>query len=164
MSDVVKYEPEQALFEVTLLNAEEAHAEFDDIVIEGIKSGIPPELLTRLKQLWEKTKLIAGEVVAIGKIIVRAIFNFFKANPKLSIGIAIGAAVTVLIAAIPIFGPLLAPTAALLGITYGAAVGAARDKGDYSGNPFDAAVALAEKFFELMKEIFNAVQGYWVAA
>lgn len=60
-----------------MLNAERLQAEFDDVVIDGVKRGIPSEILTRLKEIWEATQEIAGEVIAIGKIIVMSIIDFF---------------------------------------------------------------------------------------
>ena len=36
---------------------------------------------------------MAGEIIAIGRIVVQQIFDFLKANPKLTIGLAIGAAI-----------------------------------------------------------------------
>lgn len=41
--------PEEGLFELSLLNAEKQDADFEDVVIEGMRRGIPPEILTRLK-------------------------------------------------------------------------------------------------------------------
>ena len=157
----IQYSPEHGLFDLTLLNAESSAANFDDVVIEGIQRGIPPELLTRLKELWEKTKLIAGEIVAVGKIIVQQIFNFLKDNPKLTLGIALGAAVSALIAGIPFIGAILEPISTIISTLYGAGVGAAMQAGDYSGSPYTAAIELANKFFELIKKIFNAIAQYW---
>ena len=124
---------------------------------EGLRKGIPPEVLTRLKDLWEKTKVIAGEVVSIGKIIVQKIFEFLKDNPKLTIGLAFGAAVSVLIAGVPFIGPILAPLAITISMIYFGGVGAAMEKGDISGSPLSAAIALANSFFELLMAIFNAI-------
>lgn len=156
-----EYSPEQGLFDLTLLNAENSTSNFDDVVVEGIQRGIPPELLTRLREIWEKTKLIAGELISIGKIIVQQIFTFLKENPKLTLGLALGAVVATFIAGIPVFGPILEPISTIIATLYGAGVGAAMQKGDYSGSPFAAAIELAHKFCELIKKIFNAVVGYW---
>lgn len=158
-----QFTPEQAVFEMTLLNAESTRADFDDIVVLGLKRDIPPELLTRLKWLWEQTMVVAGEVIAVGKIIIRKIIDFLLANPKLTIGIAIGIAISVLVAGIPIIGPILAPISLLISTLYGAGVGAAMQKGDYSGSPYTAAIELAQKFFELIGIIFNAVAQYWAS-
>ena len=152
---------EQALFELSMLNAERLQSDFDDVVIEGVKRGVPPEILTRLKDIWEATQDIAGEIIAIGKIIVMAIIDFFKANPTLTAGMALGAAVSSLILAIPFLGTLLLPLATLLATLYGAGVGAAMQEGDYSASPITAAVALADKFFEMLRMILMALSQYW---
>jgi hypothetical protein len=156
-------QPKLALLELTMLNAESSDAEFDDVVIEGVRRGIPVEVLTRLSELWSQTKLIAGEIVAVGKVIVQKIFEFLLANPNLTIGIAVGAAVTALISSIPLVGSILAPLVATTAILYGAGVGASIDAGDFSGYPFSAAKQLALKFFELLAIIFNSVSEYWVS-
>ncbi|MCB1954125.1 MAG: hypothetical protein KDG55_00530 [Rhodocyclaceae bacterium] len=155
------FNPEQGLFELTLMNGEISSSRFDDFVIDGINMGIPSEIMMRLKALWEKTKVVAGEVIAIGRIIVQQIFNFLKANPKLTIGLAIGAAVAALVAGIPILGPILAPVSTAISTLYGAGVGAAMGEGDYSGSPYTAAITLAHKFFELLQSILIAVSEYW---
>ncbi len=153
----------RSAFELTLLNAELSQLSFDDVIILGIKRGIPPELVTRLSDLWEKTKEIAGEVIAVGKIIVQKIISFLIENPKLTIGIAIGAALTVLVAGIPFIGPWLAPIAGTISILYGAGIGASMQNGDYSMSPYSAGIELASKFFELLISIFKGIAEYWNA-
>lgn len=153
--------PEQGLFELTLMNGETSDSSFDSVVVDAIDLGLPPEIITRLKELWEKVKVVAGEIIAVGKIIVQKIFEFLKENPKLTIGLAIGAAVGVLISGIPIIGPLLEPIATVVSTLYGAGVGASVEKGDYSGSIYAAAIELATKFFELLRSIFTAVLQYW---
>jgi hypothetical protein len=154
---------EQGMFELSLMNAEASSTQFDDVIIDALNRGIPPELVMRLKQLWEKTKEVAGEVVAVGKIIVRQIIEFMKKNPKLAIGLALGAAVAILIGSIPFIGPFLQPLATWITTVYGAGVGAAMQKGDISGSPLSAAMALAETFFALLVSIMNSVAGYFAA-
>lgn len=159
----MKLTAEQSLLELTLLNAEAAAASFEDFFVAGVHAGLPPALLTRLKQLWEQTKVIGGELVAVGKIIVQRIFEFVLANPKLAIGLAIGVVVGHLVAGIPLIGPLLAPVSLVLVALYGAGVGAAMEKGDYSGSPYTAAIELVDKFFELLRAVFNGIAQYWNA-
>ena len=160
---ITELSPEQALFELSMLNAEKLQIEFEEVVIEGMKRGIPAEILTRLKDLWEATQDIAGEIIAIGKIIVLAIIDFLKANPTLLAGVALGAAVSSLVLAIPFLGPLLLPITMLLSTIYGAGVGAAMQEGDYSASPITAAIALANKFFELLRLILKGISQYWKA-
>ena len=38
----------EALFELSLINAEESNTNFDDFFIWGLEKGIPPEILTDL--------------------------------------------------------------------------------------------------------------------
>ena len=154
---------EQAIFELTLRNAEQSDRTFDDVVVEGLLSGLPAELLTRLEALWAETRVIAGEIVAIGKIVIDEIFAFFRSNPGLTIGVALGAAVGLLISAVPFIGPLLAPIAMVVAPLYGAGVGATAQRGAVSDSPLVGAMELARKFFELFVGILNAVSKYWAA-
>jgi hypothetical protein len=146
------------------MNAEASEAKFDDLVIDALDRGIPAELVTRLQDIWDTAKIIAGEVIAIGRIVVNQIFDFLKRNPKLSIGLAVGASVAVLVGGIPIFGSLLQPLSSWVATTYGAGVGAAMEQGDYSGSPFTAAIELASKFYELLILVFRSVVAYLSAA
>ena len=158
---VSQMSPEEGLFELTLLNAEKQNSDFEEVFLEGIRRGIPPEILTRLKDLWETTKEVAGEIVAIGKIIVLAIIDFLKANVTMTVGMALGAAVSSLVFAIPFIGPLLAPLAMTISAAYGAGVGAAIESGDMTPSPYTAAIALADRFFELLRQILLAISNYW---
>ena len=158
----INLSPEQSMFELSLINGEISEDNFDDFVIESIGKGIPVEIITRLRSLWDVTKYVAGEIIAIGKIIVQKILEFLKANPKLTIGLAIGAATAALIAGTPITGPLIAPLSTTISTLYGAGIGAAMEKGDFSGSPYSAAIELASKFFELFISLLNAVAQYWI--
>lgn len=142
---------ELATLELTLLNAESSGQDFDDFVMEGLEGGVSPEILTRMKDLWEKTKEIGGEMIAVGKIIVIKIIEFLKANPKLAASLAIGAAVYLLAHAIPFIGPMLAPLLAVITTVF--AFGKL--------STFDEVVATAKAFFQLLVDIFNAVAARW---
>lgn len=109
MTDAKSLDFDQATFEISLTNVETSGRTFDDVVVEGIASGIPPEVLTRMKELWGKTQELGTEVIYIGKIIVIKIIDFLKANPKLTASLAIGGAVHLLSNSIPWIGPWLAP-------------------------------------------------------
>jgi hypothetical protein len=154
---------EQGVFELTLLNAEHAQGQLDDIMVEGLALGIPAEVMTRLESLWSVTKTIVGEVIAIGRIIVTQLFAFLRAHPSIAIGVVLGAAVGALTAGIPFIGPLLAPIAASASILSGAAIGATVDAGAPSSDPLVAVTQLARSFFELLQSIFLAVRDYYLA-
>ncbi|WP_138411991.1 hypothetical protein [Stutzerimonas nosocomialis] len=161
MSEISK---EVGMFELTLLNAEVGPQSMDDILVVGLNRGIPPEIMTRLKALWTTTKMVAGEIVSIGKIVVVKIFEFLKANPNLTIGIALGAAVGALVAGIPFLGAMLAPLSTAVSMLYGAAVGATIDAGGTPSDPYVAVANLARKFFDLIQQIFLAVKEYIVVS
>ena len=150
----------EALFELSLINAEESNSNFDDFFIWGTEKGIPPENINSIKKKSGiLLKLLLKKVFSIGKIIVNTIWKFMKAHPQLSIGLALGAAIGLLVTAIPFVGPLFAPLVGTLTSLYGAGVGAAmeQDMRDTT-NPIVVAISLAKSFFELLIEIFQAVK------
>ena len=159
--DAASLTPERALLELSVLNAEQSETSFEDVFVLGTKYGLPPEILTRLQWIWEQTRVVAGEVVEIGKVIVNEILKFLEANRSMAVGVVLGAAVGALVGLIPLVGPLLAPLTTVLGAMYGAGVALAIQGGDMSGSPAAAAIALAKQFFALFAAIINAVAGRW---
>lgn len=154
---------EQGAFELTLLNAEHVRDLFDDILLEGLALGIPAEIMTRLESLWTVTKVIADEVIAIGRILVTQIFAFIRVHPGIAIGVVLGAAIGALTSGVPFIGPLLAPVAASVSMLAGAAIGATVDAGAPSSDPLIAMTQLAKKFFELLVSIIVAVREHYLA-
>lgn len=154
---------DEALMEISLLNAEAKSMTFDDFAVEALSLGIPPEIVTRMKTLWSATKQIGGELVKIGKILIGKIMEFLHKHPGLTVGLAIGAAASALIASIPFLGALLAPLTTPLITGFMGGIGATYDKtGTATSDPIQAAVALAEAFFEFLVMVFRAVSSYFV--
>ncbi len=153
--------PSQSLAQLSILNAEVGDVDFEDVLVRELIARWPPELVTRLEDLWSATREIAGEIVAVGKIIVLKILEFIRAHPKIAIGAAVGAIVGVLTSAIPFIGSLIAPLATTVSVLYGAAIGAAMEKGDHSLSPISGGIALVEAFFELFIAIFRGIGEYW---
>ncbi|MBU0538276.1 MAG: hypothetical protein KKG73_07560 [Gammaproteobacteria bacterium] len=79
---------DQALLEMSFLNAEYVEKDSTDLAVECLNFGLPAEIVTRLEELWIKTKEVAGEIISIGKIIVGKIFDFIRANQNLAVGVA----------------------------------------------------------------------------
>ena len=85
--------PEVALLELTVINAEAQQAEsFAAAAKALLDRGLPPEVVTRMQDLWDKTKVIGGEVVAVGKIIIKnkvvsisSVFNVACADHQIKI-------------------------------------------------------------------------------
>ncbi|MNR40436.1 hypothetical protein D3C85_1587220 [compost metagenome] len=106
------------------------------------------------------TKRMAGESVAIGKIILMKVFEFVENNPKVFVGAAVGAAFSVLASGIPFVGAIIAPYVAAIGALTGAAVGAAMQTPKADGSIESGLITLAESFFGLFVAIFKAVKSH----
>ncbi|MFM1885722.1 MAG: hypothetical protein RL026_879 [Pseudomonadota bacterium] len=138
----------QASLELSLLNAETQGQPLERFLDEAIANGAPPELATRLGMLWEETKVIAGEVIHVGRIIVMRIIAFLKANPALGAALAVASAAYVLSHTIPFIGALIAPIIAL-------AAGAIVLK---EAMTLERAQQMARDFFALLVDIFNILK------
>jgi hypothetical protein len=156
-----------ATFELFDLNSEVHNLEWVDIVTLLNNRGAKLELVTRMQDLWEKTKIIAGEVVNVGRILVMKIWEFVKANPNMFLGIAIGAAIGALANMIPFVGQILAPIAIAIGATVGALAGHRLDKIEggetVTGSMFEDIITLAKRFFKLLADIFMALKDAYFA-
>lgn len=154
----------QANLQITLWNKQAEAASDDALYIRLQNLGLPEEIVSRLHDLITKVQNIADRVVRIGKIVLIQILDFVEENFFLVAGAGIGAilsaAIFSLITSIPFVGPLLAPIAQFLGITVTAA-------GAIAGHSLDQVLPevgkslreIAEKFFQLLANVFNAVFG-----
>jgi len=124
-------------------------------------AGLPPEVVLRLKELWETTCRIGAKMFRVGKVILMELARFVRENPNLSVGVALGAGVAALVALVPVLGPFLAPLAALLGVAIGSVAGSRLDRGEAASEGTvgmtQEAIIIARKFFELFAAIFSAV-------
>ena len=152
---------EHAMLELTLMNAETSSEAYEDVAAYLLERGVPPEVVTRLAALWEKTELVAGEVIAVGRIVIAKVVEFVRANPLIAAGMAVGAAFAALVAAVPFLGPLLAPFVTPVAVVSGGAIGANLQRGHDKGTLPEGVVDLARKFFALLIAIFQAVADYW---
>ncbi len=151
----------EAKLKIAVLNSNAMEIDRIDAITQLTNSGLPQEVITRIDELWEKTKIIGGQVIHIGKVILVEIMKFIKENPHLAVGVAIGAAAGALISMIPFFGPILAPLVTAISIVVGGIAGYRLDQGQ---KPTDDAIGItqeliliARKFFELFANIFNAL-------
>ena len=149
---------EEALLDVSMMNAEVADKSFTDVFVELSNKGLPADIITRLEGIWNKTKPIAGEIVQIGKIIVLKILEFIRENSGLAIGLALGAAISAVIGMIPYIGPYIQELTEPLILALSAFSGVKYQTGESS---FDSAMTLATNFFKLFAEIFNAIKEHW---
>ena len=152
----------EARLRLAILNSNASELDRIDVIAQLTNMGLPQEVITRIEDLWEKTKIIGGQVIHIGKIIIAEIMKFIKENPHLTIGVAIGAAVGALTNMIPFIGPLLAPLATAISMLIGGIAGYRIDQGkDLKGGVIGVTqdlIMIAKKFFELFASIFNALR------
>ena len=154
--------PAEATVELTMLHADANNFSFSEIAADLATRAIPLEVVTRMQGLWDRSKIIAGEVITTGKIIVLKIWEFIKANPNMAIGIVIGAAIGALVNLIPFIGPWLSPIAIAIGATIGGLTGHRLDKiigGEtVTPNLFEDLITAAKTFYKLLADIFNALK------
>ena len=158
----MKLTESEAKLKLSLLNSNVMELDRGDTIMQLTNMDLPQEIITRINELWEKTKIIGGQVIHVGKVILAEIMKFIKENPHLAVGVAIGAAVGALTSMIPFIGPFLAPLATAITMLIGGIAGYRLDQGK---EPKDGVIGvtqelimLAKKFFELIGNIFNALQ------
>lgn len=157
--------PSVALTELSLLNAEAKKQSYSDFYAEFADEGWPPEIITRMKDFWEITKVVASEVIHIGKIILTKVVEFIRANKNLAAGLVLGLILNYFLSGIPYLGSflidLVGPIIIFLGGLYGVSMDTT-DSGDrkYQGMA-EAAIALIRSFMKLMFDIFEAIRDYW---
>jgi len=151
----------EARLELMLLESKADDYCASDFEARFLNAGLPLEVTLRLRELWEKTCVVAGKVLRIGKIVLMELARFVDENPSLSIGVALGAGAGLLASFIPLLGPFLAPLCAALGIAIGAIQGARLDRVNAATNLTTSlpqeVIIVARKFFELFIAIFQAV-------
>ena len=153
----------EAKLKLSILNSNAIELDRVDTVAELTNMGLPQEVITRIEDLWEKTKEVGGQIIHIGKVILAEIMKFIKENPNLAVGVAIGAALGALISLIPFIGPLLAPLVSVVSMAVGGIAGLRLDRGEEPRDDLigvtQELILIAKKFFELFANILNALQG-----
>lgn len=153
------HHPANPDIELALLNAEARRTDPDDLFDELRRRGVPPEIAQRLRELWGKTKVIAGQLVEVGKIVVAKLVEFLRQHPGLLIGAALGAALGLLSSQIPVIGGFLAPILAVVGAIYGAAIGHGIDSGRPNAPFLILAWDAARIFFAFLVDLFTTLTG-----
>ena len=155
----------EAKLELNLFNSNVLSLDRVDVFTRFTNAGVPQEIIFRLEEFWEQTKVVGEKIIHIGKIILLEILKFIEKNPNLAIGVALGAAIGALVSFVPFLGPTLAPLTMTIGAVYGGAVGTRLDRNKKPANLIEdisqEAIILAKKFFELLASIFKALQDYF---
>jgi len=122
-----------------------------------------------IQKLWDYSKEIAGNMIAIGKIVLYKIIKFIKENPNMVFGMALGAIAGALaglfIGWIPFIGQTLHVLAIAAGTLIGALSGNRLDRisnGEQIDNSvlsiFGDSMIVAKKFIALFMEIIQVVR------
>ena len=158
----------EAKIEIALLNANVIDVEKIDMITRLTNKGLPQEVITRIDSLWDKSMVIGGETIQIGKIITVKLWEFVEANPHMAVGAAVGVAVGYLISMLPFIGPILSPIATALGVIVGGVIGHRIDKKRKGENVSEGFIGFAEdlitsatEFFKLFVEILKALKEYF---
>lgn len=154
--------PGEARLELALLESKAQVLDKLDVFTHLTNLGLPPELMLRLEELWETSKIVGKKIVHIGKIIILEIMRFIGENSNLAIGLALGAAVGALVSLIPFLGPLLSPLSTAIGAAFGSIVGSRLDRSQNTEKGvvgiFQEVILVAKKFFELLAAVFIALK------
>ncbi len=125
------------------------------------KMGIPFQVIEVVLDLWDITEKVGNKIYNIGKILACKIIEFVQRNPNMVLGMALGAAAGVLTSMIPWIGPILAPfvtiiTALNMGIS-GLMIDLQK-RGESVDSTFQAIIAAAKEFFQLLIETYKAIK------
>mgnify|MGYP003377431002 CR=1 FL=1 len=137
-------------------------------LIEEMSSGLKlPESMKaefdrKMVTLFQQTKIIAGKLINIGRIIFAKIYQFIQDNPNLTLGTIIGSVFGFFLAMVPLIGSILSLISPFLGATIGGYI----DYVNKGGRELDStlqqvlvgATHTTKEFFKLMVEIFNALR------
>lgn len=157
---------EKANFEIALWNADAETTKSRDLYLWLRESGLPDEVVVRLKNICDFTVKTADRIISIGKIILIKVIEFVKEHPNLAIGVAVGVALGLLSSMIPFLGPYLAPIVGILGVTFGAVAGNRKDRQDKGqlvnteANVITISediIDIARDFFKMLIDIFNTL-------
>jgi len=158
----------EAMLDLGLLNARARRFDPLDAVADLLNRGLAPEIVFRLRQFAERLAWVDGELVEVGRIVLMEVWAFVKANPRMVIGMAVGAALGALAYMIPLIGPWITSTAMLTGAALGGIAGYQLDLwqrgvpvSEGALGTLQAAIYLAEEFFKMLARIFNAVRARW---
>jgi len=121
-----------------------------------------------MRSLINQMRFVAGQLLAIVRILLRVLLKFFKANPYLTTGIATGLLLATPFGWIPLIGMFLVPIAIPLGFVVGAIAGHRLDRmrlglavSDQPGALFEYLLAAFKAIFGLFGDIFRELRSHF---
>lgn len=135
-----------------------------DEMSSGLKlpESMKAEFDRKMVTLFQQTKIIAGKLINIGRIVFAKIYQFIQDNPNMTLGTIIGAVFGFFLAVVPLIGGILS----LISPFLGAAIGGYIDYVNKGGRELDStlqqvisgATHTTKEFFKLLVEIFKALR------
>ncbi|WP_104747091.1 DUF2273 domain-containing protein [Helicobacter bilis] len=133
-------------------------------VSSGLKLPEPVkvEFDRKMATLFQQTKIIAGKLVNIGRIIFAKLYQFITENPNMVLGTIIGAVLGSFLSVVPLIGGILSIVATFLGAAIGGYLDLLNKGGREADTTLEKVIAGAahttKEFFKLLKEIFIALK------
>ena len=116
----------------------------------------------KMATLFQQTKVIAGKLVNIGRIIFAKLYQFITENPNMALGTIIGAVLGSFLGMVPLIGGILSIVATFLGAAIGGYLDLLNKGGREADTTLEKVIAGAahttKEFFKLLKEIFIALK------
>ena len=133
-------------------------------VSSGLKLPEPVkvEFDRKMATLFQQTKIIAGKLINIGRIIFAKLYQFITENPNMALGTIIGAVLGSFLSVVPLIGSILSIVATFLGAAIGGYLDLLNKGGREADTTLEKVIAGAahttKEFFKLLKEIFIALK------
>ena len=137
-------------------------------LINAMSSGlklpepVKVEFDRKMATLFQQTKIIAGKLVNIGRIIFAKLYQFITENPNMVLGTIIGAVLGSFLSVVPLIGGILSIVATFLGAAIGGYLDLLNKGGREADTTLEKVIAGAahttKEFFKLLKEIFIALK------
>ncbi|EEO23697.1 MULTISPECIES: hypothetical protein [Helicobacter] len=133
-------------------------------VSSGLKLPEPVkvEFDRKMATLFQQTKIIAGKLINIGRIIFAKLYQFITENPNMALGTIIGAVLGSFLGMVPLIGGILSIVATFLGAAIGGYLDLLNKGGREADTTLEKVIAGAahttKEFFKLLKEIFIALK------
>lgn len=137
-------------------------------LISSVSSGlklpepVKVEFDRKMATLFQQTKVIAGKLVNIGRIIFAKLYQFITENPNMALGTIIGAVLGSFLGMVPLIGGILSIVATFLGAAIGGYLDLLNKGGREADTTLEKVIAGAahttKEFFKLLKEIFIALK------
>lgn len=160
---------EQAILELRSfdnINFNEAKArELTSEISNGLRlpESVKVEFERGMINVFKSTKVIAGELINVGRIIFVKLYNFIQENPNMVLGTIVGAVFGMFVGWVPLIGGILSLIATFLGAAIGGYLDYVNKGGRELNSTLEKAIAGAthttKEFFKLLNEIFKALNG-----